>query len=69
MSALTELTIAEALAALKRRSISAKELTEAHIAAVEAARSLNAFVVETPLHARAAAKEADARYAKGEARA
>jgi aspartyl-tRNA(Asn)/glutamyl-tRNA(Gln) amidotransferase subunit A len=69
MSALTELTIAEALGALKRRSISAKELTEAHIAAVEAARSLNAFIVETPLHARAAAKEADARYAKGEARA
>jgi len=69
MSELTELTIAEALAALRRRSISAKELTDAHIAAVEAARSLNAFIVETPLHARAAAKEADARYAKGEARA
>jgi len=69
MSELTELSLAEALAALRRRSISAKELTEAHIAAVEAARSLNAFIVETPLHARAAAKEADARYAKGEARA
>lgn len=68
MSDLAELSLAEALAALRRRSISAKELTEAHIAAIEAAKPLNAFIVETPLHARAAAKEADQRYAKGEAR-
>lgn len=53
MSNLTSLTIAEARDGLKKKTFSAKELTEAHIKAVEKARALNAFVTETPEIARA----------------
>jgi aspartyl-tRNA(Asn)/glutamyl-tRNA(Gln) amidotransferase subunit A len=67
MSDLTNLTIAAARDGLKAKSFSASELTEAHIAAVEKARALNAYVLETPDHARARAKEADARFASGNA--
>jgi aspartyl-tRNA(Asn)/glutamyl-tRNA(Gln) amidotransferase subunit A len=65
MSALTDLTISEALNGLARKSFSAVELAEAHIAAVEKARPLNAFITETPDRARAMAKASDARRAKG----
>src|SRR5204862_466802 len=44
----------------------ALELTDAHIGAVEQARALNAFVKETPDHARDMARASDARLAKGE---
>ena len=57
MTALTSLTIAEARAGLARKEFSAAELADAHIAAVEAARGLNAYVVETPERARAMAKQ------------
>jgi aspartyl-tRNA(Asn)/glutamyl-tRNA(Gln) amidotransferase subunit A len=67
MSALTALTIAEASARLRAKDISAVELTEAYLAAIEKARGLNAFIVETPEQARAMAKASDARIAKGEA--
>jgi aspartyl-tRNA(Asn)/glutamyl-tRNA(Gln) amidotransferase subunit A len=67
MPALTQLTMAEARAGLARKQFSARELTEAHIAAVEAARPLNAFVTETPDIARAQAAASDARIARGEA--
>ncbi|MCW5771876.1 MAG: Asp-tRNA(Asn)/Glu-tRNA(Gln) amidotransferase subunit GatA [Rhodospirillaceae bacterium] len=63
---LTALTIAEARAGLERRDFSARELADAHIEAVERARPLNAFLVETPERARATAVAADARLAKGE---
>ncbi len=53
---------------LKRKDFTARELSQAHIAAVEAARPLNAFLKETPERALAMAKESDARIAKGEAR-
>jgi len=66
MTDLASLTLAQARDALRRREISATELAEAHIAAIEKARALNAFVLETPERARAMAKEADARLAKGE---
>ena len=69
MSDLTGLTIAEARDGLKKKAFSAKELTEAHIKAVEKARALNAFVTETPEIARAGAAEADKRIAAGSARA
>jgi aspartyl-tRNA(Asn)/glutamyl-tRNA(Gln) amidotransferase subunit A len=62
----TSLTIAEATAKLKAKDISAVELTDAYIAAVEKARGLNAYVLETPDHARAMAKVSDAKLAKGE---
>src|SRR5947207_3796515 len=68
MSELTALTLAAARDGLKQKSFSAAELAEAHLAAIEAARSLNAYVLETPELARAMAREADARLHAGEAR-
>jgi aspartyl-tRNA(Asn)/glutamyl-tRNA(Gln) amidotransferase subunit A len=67
MTNLTALTIAEASAKLRAKDISAVELTDAYIAAVEKAKTLNAYIVETPEQARAMAKASDARIAKGEA--
>ncbi len=69
MTALTELTIADARAALRKKEFSARELAEAHIAAVKEARPLNAYLVETPERALEMAEESDARIARGEARA
>ncbi|HPU16323.1 MAG TPA: amidase, partial [Polymorphobacter sp.] len=68
MTELTNLTIALMRDGLRAKSFSAAELTDSHIAAVESARALNAFIVETPDHARAGAAAADAALAKGEAK-
>jgi aspartyl-tRNA(Asn)/glutamyl-tRNA(Gln) amidotransferase subunit A len=65
MSELIRLSIAEAKAKLDKREISAVELTEAHLAAMEKARHLNAFVTETPELALERAKESDHAIAKG----
>ncbi len=67
MSELTRLTLAEARDLLAAGKLSAVELTEAHVKAVEAIRGLNAFIVETPERALEMAKASDARRAKGEA--
>src|SRR6188508_2268531 len=67
MTDLTSMTIAEAREGLASKSFTSLELTDAHLAAIEAARSLNAFVLETPVHARAMAAKADASIAKSEA--
>ncbi len=67
MTAPTDFTIAEARDALNAGTVSARELTEAHIAAMEAAQELNAFITETPDRALVDADESDARRAKGEA--
>jgi aspartyl-tRNA(Asn)/glutamyl-tRNA(Gln) amidotransferase subunit A len=64
---LTSLTIADARAGLKQKKFSAAELADAHLAAIEKARSLNAYVLETPDRAAAMAKAADARLAAGSA--
>jgi aspartyl-tRNA(Asn)/glutamyl-tRNA(Gln) amidotransferase subunit A len=66
MTSLTSLTIAEARAKLRAKDMSALELADAYIAAVEKARGLNAYIVETPELAREMAKASDARLAKGE---
>jgi len=66
MTELTSLTLAQARDRLCSKEITAAELTDAHIGAVEAARALNAFVRETPDHARAMARASDAKLAKGE---
>ena len=66
--ALTALTLAQARDGLKARTFSAVELAEAHIARMEAARGLNAFITETPDRALAAAKVADGRLTDGSAR-
>jgi len=67
MSELTSLTLKAALNGLKAKSFTAVELTQAHVEAVEAARPLNAFVLETPDKALAMARASDARLASGEA--
>ena len=68
MSELTSLTLAEARDRLRRREFSAVELADAHLAAMEKARALNAYVLETPDRARAMAEAADAHLAAGDAR-
>jgi aspartyl-tRNA(Asn)/glutamyl-tRNA(Gln) amidotransferase subunit A len=60
MTDLTKLKIAEARDLLKKGDITARELTEAHISAVEAADALNAYVAKTPEMALEMADKADA---------
>jgi aspartyl-tRNA(Asn)/glutamyl-tRNA(Gln) amidotransferase subunit A len=67
MSALTDLTIAQARTRLAKGDFTAIELTQAHVTAMEAQRGLNAFITETPELALAQAAASDARRAKGEA--
>src|SRR5918995_5021386 len=66
MAALTSLTLAEARDGLANKSFTSPELTDAHLTAIEAARALNAFVLETPEQARAMARAVDAKIARGE---
>src|SRR6187401_34612 len=66
MTDLISMTIAEARNGLANKSFTSLELTDAHLAAIEAARALNAFVLETPDKARAMARAIDAKIAKGE---
>ncbi|KPF62197.1 glutamyl-tRNA amidotransferase [Bosea sp. AAP35] len=66
MTDLTRLTLTEARDGLKAKTFSATELTTAHIAAIEKARALNAYVLETPEQALAQAAASDAKLAKGE---
>ncbi len=68
MSGLTALTLAEARDGLLAKRFSARELAEAYIAAMEAARPLNAYITETPERALAMAEAADERRARGAAR-
>jgi len=68
LSELTDLTLAAARDALVQKQISAVELAKAHIDAIEKARALNAFIVETPERALAMAQESDTILAKGEPR-
>src|SRR5476649_2063359 len=67
MIELTKLTIAHARDGLKQKKFSSVELADAHLDAIEKARSLNAYVLETPERASAMAKAADARIAVGKA--
>jgi aspartyl-tRNA(Asn)/glutamyl-tRNA(Gln) amidotransferase subunit A len=67
MAALTSLTLKAALDGLTAKAFSSVEITQAHVEAVEAARALNAFVLETPEQAIEMAKASDARRASGNA--
>ncbi|MFN3483855.1 MAG: amidase family protein, partial [Rhabdaerophilum calidifontis] len=67
MTDLTALTLDEARQGLAKGDFTALELTEAHLAAMEAAAALNAYVLDTPDRARAMARESDARRKRGEA--
>ncbi|MCA3555838.1 Asp-tRNA(Asn)/Glu-tRNA(Gln) amidotransferase subunit GatA [Aestuariivirga sp.] len=66
MTSLTALTIAAARDGLRNKQFTALELTEAYLAAMEKARVLNAYIVETPEKARDMAKASDARLAAGQ---
>jgi aspartyl-tRNA(Asn)/glutamyl-tRNA(Gln) amidotransferase subunit A len=66
---LIDLTLAEARDGLRAKRFSATELTKAHVAAVEHARPLNAYVLETPEKALEMAADSDQRLARGEGRA
>ncbi|MCJ2128890.1 Asp-tRNA(Asn)/Glu-tRNA(Gln) amidotransferase subunit GatA [Methylobacterium sp. E-045] len=68
MTHLNELTLAEARDGLKAKDFSATDLAKAHLSAIEAARGLNAYLLETPDRALQMAGVADAKIASGEAR-
>jgi len=68
VSSPTDFTLAEARDAVRSKTISARELTEAHIDAMAKAKVLNAFITETPERALEMASASDARIARGEAR-
>jgi len=67
VSDLNSLTLAQARDGLKKKSFSAVELADAHLLAMEKARALNAYVLETPERASAMAKASDARIHAGKA--
>ncbi|MBY0520920.1 MAG: Asp-tRNA(Asn)/Glu-tRNA(Gln) amidotransferase subunit GatA [Sphingomonas sp.] len=67
MTDLTELGVAAIRDGVRMGSFSALEIADAFVAKVSRAKALNAFLVETPDHALAAAKQADAARAAGEA--
>ncbi|CAI2934531.1 amidase [Aminobacter niigataensis] len=67
MTDLTRLTIAEAREKLRGKEITASELTNAYVSAIEQANpTFNAYVATTPDKAREMAKASDAKLAKGE---
>ena len=65
MTDLTNLTVAQIRDGHRAGDFTAVEVAEAFSANVAAAKALNAFIVETPDHALAAAKQADADRAAG----
>ena len=67
MTDLTDLTLAEAREAVKTKAVSSVELTQAHLDAMERAKSLNAYVTTTAEQALDMARASDARIARGEA--
>ncbi|MCB1493217.1 MAG: Asp-tRNA(Asn)/Glu-tRNA(Gln) amidotransferase subunit GatA, partial [Rhodobiaceae bacterium] len=69
MTDLTHLTLAEARDGLARRDFTAVELTDAYLAAIDAANGeLNAYITVTHDKARAMAAESDKRLQAGEGR-
>lgn len=66
---LTRLTLSDAKVGLLQKSFSAVELASAYLDAMANARSLNAYILETPEVALENARESDKRLAKGEGRA
>ena len=66
MTDVTNLGVAALRDGIRTGEFSATEVADAFIVKVSAAKQLNAFIVETPDHALAAAREADAARAAGE---
>jgi aspartyl-tRNA(Asn)/glutamyl-tRNA(Gln) amidotransferase subunit A len=67
MSQLTDLTLKAAIDGLADKSFSSEEITRAHVEAMEKARALNAYVLETSDQALDMARASDARRASGDA--
>jgi len=65
MTALTDLTVAGIRDGVRDGAFSAREVAEDFNAAVASAKALNAFIIETPDHALAAADAADAARSAG----
>src|SRR5471030_82309 len=65
MSDLTSMTLAEARDAIRAKKLSSRELTVAFVAAIEKARTLNAFITEAGETALAMADASDKRIAAG----
>lgn len=68
MSELLTLTATQALAKLHAKEVSSLELTEAHLARIEARKHLNTFITVNADGARATAKAADTAIASGNAK-
>ena len=66
MADLTDLGVAALRDGIREGAFSAREVADAFIVKVSRAKALNAFLVETPAHALAAARAADAARAAGE---
>ncbi|MBO9712580.1 Asp-tRNA(Asn)/Glu-tRNA(Gln) amidotransferase subunit GatA [Sphingomonas sp.] len=66
MSDVTDLGVAALRDGIRTGEFSAREVADAFIVKVSQAKALNAFIVETPEHALAAARAADEAVAKGE---
>src|SRR6201995_5855313 len=67
MTEFTSMTLPQGPGGLGEKTFTPLELTDAHLKAMEDARSLNAFILETPEQARAMAREADGKIGKGDA--
>ena len=67
MADITDLGVATLRDGIRTGQFSAREVADAFIVQVSRAKALNAFLIETPEHAIAAAKAADAARAAGEA--
>lgn len=67
MSDMLTLSLAEARDKLRAKEITAVELTDAYLSAMEQTRDLNCYITETPERARAMAKASDERIAAGKA--
>ena len=67
MTELTDLGVAKLRDGVRSGAFSAREVADALITKVSRAKALNAFLVETPDHALAAARAADEARARGEA--
>ena len=67
MSDMLKLSLAEARDKLRAKEITAVELTDAYLSAMEQTRDLNCYITETPEKAREMAKASDERLAAGKA--
>ena len=68
MTDLTKLTLSQARSGLDKGDFSAREITQQHLKAVEAAKTLNAYIVTTEETALAQADNADAMIKAGTAK-